>query len=51
MVKKEVPWDSQEALTHKIHKDKVFITPQESGPAGPSQAGLSNIKASDFDFC
>lgn len=53
MVEKEIgiSWDSQEPLMHKIHKDKVFVSPQESGPAGPSQAGLSNIKASDFDFC
>lgn len=53
VVKKEIgiSWDSQEPLVHKIHKDKVFIIPQELGPAGPSQAGLSNIKASDSVFC
>lgn len=31
-----------------IHKDKVLIISQKSGPAGPVQAGLSNIEASDF---
>lgn len=50
-VKKEmgISWESQEPLMHKIHKGKVLITPQESGPASLSQPRLSNIKV--FDFC
>lgn len=53
VVKKEIGilWGSQEPLTHKIHKEKVLITPQESGTAAPFQAGLSDIKASEFVFC
>lgn len=43
--KRGISWDPQEPLVHKI---QVLITPQESGPAGLSQSGLSNIKASDF---
>lgn len=48
MVKKEIgiSWDSQEPLVHKIHKEEEL-----SGPTGPSQERLSNVKASDFVFC
>lgn len=52
VVKKDIAflWDSQKPFMHEIHKDKVLITSWKSDPAGPPQAGLSNIEASDFLF-